>query len=82
MLLYGRPILLGRLSFKASCAVKVCGPFCSMQAIQNLGLAVIAIVAGAIVDSSGYLILEVFFLACLCGMCFRSFLHSDFFVHL
>lgn len=37
-----------------------------MQAIQNLGLAVIAIVAGAIVDSSGYLILEVFFLACLC----------------
>lgn len=37
-----------------------------MQAIQNLGLAVIAIVAGAIVDSKGYLILEVFFLACLC----------------
>lgn len=37
-----------------------------MQAIQNLGLAVIAIAAGAIVDSSGYLILEVFFLACLC----------------
>jgi len=37
-----------------------------MQAIQNLGLAVITIVAGVIVDKSGYLILEVFFLANLC----------------
>ncbi|KAJ8313236.1 hypothetical protein KUTeg_009213 [Tegillarca granosa] len=37
-----------------------------MQAIQNLGLAVISLVAGAIVDSSGYLLLEVFFLAWLC----------------
>lgn len=37
-----------------------------MQAIQNLGLAVIAIAAGAIVDSKGYLLLEVFFLAWLC----------------
>ena len=37
-----------------------------MQAIQNLGLAVITIVAGVIVDTSGYLILEVFFLANLC----------------
>ncbi len=38
----------------------------SMQAIQNLGLAIFTIVTGAIVDSSGYLILEVFFLATLC----------------
>ncbi|XP_025080168.1 major facilitator superfamily domain-containing protein 1-like isoform X2 [Pomacea canaliculata] len=37
-----------------------------MQAIQNLGLAVIALVAGIIVDSKGYLILEVFFMAWLC----------------
>ena len=37
-----------------------------MQAIQNLGLAVVAIIAGAIVDSKGYLVLEVFFLICLC----------------
>ena len=37
-----------------------------MQAIQNLGLAVVAIAAGKICDTSGYLILEVFFSACLC----------------
>ncbi|KAL4220565.1 Major facilitator superfamily domain-containing protein 1 [Mactra antiquata] len=37
-----------------------------MQAIQNLGLASISIAAGNIVDSKGYLILEVFFLAWLC----------------
>ncbi|KAK7090746.1 lysosomal dipeptide transporter MFSD1-like [Littorina saxatilis] len=37
-----------------------------MQAIQNLGLAVISLVAGIIVDSSGYLVLEVFFMAWLC----------------
>ncbi|XP_021351524.1 major facilitator superfamily domain-containing protein 1-like [Mizuhopecten yessoensis] len=37
-----------------------------MQAIQNLGLAVVSIAAGSIVDSSGYLILEVFFLVWLC----------------
>ncbi|EDV21302.1 uncharacterized protein TRIADDRAFT_30594 [Trichoplax adhaerens] len=36
-----------------------------MQAIQNLGLAVVAIVAGDIVDSKGYLFLEVFFGGCL-----------------
>ncbi|KAM4693331.1 lysosomal dipeptide transporter MFSD1 isoform 2-T2 [Discoglossus pictus] len=39
-----------------------------MQSIQNLGLAVIAIVAGTILDSRGYLFLEVFFTACIC-MC-------------
>ncbi|XP_067006714.2 lysosomal dipeptide transporter MFSD1 [Anabrus simplex] len=36
------------------------------QSVQNLGLAVISLVSGKIVDSSGYLLLEVFFLACLC----------------
>lgn len=38
-----------------------------MQSIQNLGLAVITQVAGIIVDSNGYLILEVFFIGWLCG---------------
>lgn len=38
-----------------------------MQAIQNLGLAVIALTAGIIVDKNGYLILEVFFMAWLCS---------------
>lgn len=37
-----------------------------MQSIQNLGLAVISIAAGAIVDAKGYLVLEIFFIACLC----------------
>ncbi|CAG0904006.1 unnamed protein product, partial [Cyprideis torosa] len=34
-----------------------------MQAVQNLGLATMTIAAGAIVDSSGYLVLELFFLS-------------------
>lgn len=37
-----------------------------MQSIQNLGLALIAMAAGSIVDSKGYLFLEVFFCACIC----------------
>eukprot|EP00117_Sycon_ciliatum_P004809 scpid49543/ scgid9021/ Major facilitator superfamily domain-containing protein 1 len=37
-----------------------------MQAIQNLGLAVVAYAAGVLVDKSGYLLLECFFLAWLC----------------
>ena len=37
-----------------------------MQAIQNLGLAVVPIVAGYLVDNNGYFILEVFFCAMLC----------------
>ena len=37
-----------------------------MQAIQNLGLAIVPIMAGYIVDHNGYLMLEVFFLAMLC----------------
>ncbi|XP_062242323.1 major facilitator superfamily domain-containing protein 1 isoform X1 [Platichthys flesus] len=37
-----------------------------MQSIQNLGLALIAMAAGAILDNKGYLVLEVFFCACIC----------------
>ncbi|KAJ1088043.1 hypothetical protein NDU88_001202 [Pleurodeles waltl] len=37
-----------------------------MQSIQNLGLAIVAIAAGAILDARGYLFLEVFFIACMC----------------
>lgn len=38
-----------------------------MQSIQNLGLALIAILVGVIVDIRGYLVLEVFFCACICS---------------
>ncbi|XP_037075475.1 major facilitator superfamily domain-containing protein 1-like isoform X2 [Pollicipes pollicipes] len=37
-----------------------------MQSVQNLGLALVNMLGGTIVDHSGYLVLEVFFLACLC----------------
>ena len=37
-----------------------------MQAVQNLGMAVVTMMAGRIVDDQGYLVLEVFFLAWLC----------------
>uniref|UniRef100_H2YW97 Lysosomal dipeptide transporter MFSD1 n=1 Tax=Ciona savignyi TaxID=51511 RepID=H2YW97_CIOSA len=37
-----------------------------MQSIQNLGLAVISLLAGAILDSSGYFMLELFYCACIC----------------
>ncbi|KAM4887541.1 lysosomal dipeptide transporter MFSD1 isoform 2-T2 [Thomomys bottae] len=36
-----------------------------MQSIQNLGLAIVSIIAGMILDSRGYLFLEVFFIACV-----------------
>ncbi|XP_044523636.1 major facilitator superfamily domain-containing protein 1 [Gracilinanus agilis] len=36
-----------------------------MQSIQNLGLAIISIVAGEILDHWGYLYLEIFFIACV-----------------
>uniref|UniRef100_A0A5F8HEC3 Lysosomal dipeptide transporter MFSD1 n=1 Tax=Monodelphis domestica TaxID=13616 RepID=A0A5F8HEC3_MONDO len=36
-----------------------------MQSIQNLGLAIMAIVAGEILDHWGYLYLEIFFIACV-----------------
>lgn len=42
-----------------------------MQSIQNLGLALIAMAAGAILDSRGYLVLEVFFCACICSQYFH-----------
>ncbi|XP_022246324.1 major facilitator superfamily domain-containing protein 1-like [Limulus polyphemus] len=37
-----------------------------MQSVQNLGLGVITILAGLIVDKKGYLVLETFFLGWLC----------------
>ena len=37
-----------------------------MQSIQNLGLSVIAIAAGAIVDTKGYIVVEVFYLGWVC----------------
>ncbi|XP_019850662.1 PREDICTED: major facilitator superfamily domain-containing protein 1-like [Amphimedon queenslandica] len=37
-----------------------------MQSVQNLGLAIVPIVNGVIIDRVGYLILEVFFCICLC----------------
>ena len=37
-----------------------------MQAVQNVGMAVVTMLAGRIVDDQGYLVLEVFFLAWLC----------------
>jgi len=37
------------------------------QAMQNLGLAVVALITGIIVDKGGYLLLEMFFMGCLCG---------------
>lgn len=41
----------------------------SMQSIQNLGLALIAMAVGAILDAKGYLILQVFFCICVCSKC-------------
>uniref|UniRef100_A0A7N8X458 Lysosomal dipeptide transporter MFSD1 n=1 Tax=Mastacembelus armatus TaxID=205130 RepID=A0A7N8X458_9TELE len=41
-----------------------------MQSIQNLGLALISMAAGAILDSRGYLVLEVFFCICICSQYF------------
>ncbi|XP_039253474.2 lysosomal dipeptide transporter MFSD1-like [Styela clava] len=36
-----------------------------MQSIQNLGLAVISLAAGSILDSKGYFMLEIFFCMCI-----------------
>jgi len=41
--------------------------FDSMQSIQNLGLAVISMVSGEILDEKGYFMLEIFFAACVCS---------------
>ena len=38
-----------------------------MQSIKNLGLAIVSMLAGMILDARGYILLEVFFLALLCG---------------
>jgi len=40
--------------------------FSRMQAVQNLGMAIVTMLAGRIVDDQGYLVLEVFFLGWLC----------------
>ena len=37
-----------------------------MQSIQNLGLALIILAAGAVVELKGYIVLEVFFLGWVC----------------
>lgn len=51
-----------------------------MQSVQNLGLAVVNLITGSLVDAAGYFFLEVFFLACLCSKCiiltFISFINS------
>ena len=52
--------------FVFTCVQVRCHGF-SMQSVQNLGLAVISLVAGKIVDAHGYFILEVFFMIWLCG---------------
>jgi len=40
-----------------------------MQSVQNLGLAVVAIINGIIVDEKGYFILIISLLVWLCGRC-------------
>ncbi len=45
-----------------------------MQSVQNLGLAVVPLIAGTLLDHNGYLILEVFFLVCLCCKCLHMLL--------
>lgn len=37
-----------------------------MQSVQNLGLAIVPIVTGVIIDQVGYLVLELFLCICLC----------------
>lgn len=54
---FSEPRFLSLISFLIS----------SAQSVQNLGLAVVSILAGIIVDSGGYMILEIFFLAWLWG---------------
>ena len=51
--------------FVFTCVQVRCHGF-RMQSVQNLGLAVISLVAGKIVDAHGYFILEVFFMIWLC----------------
>ena len=51
-----------------------------MQSVQNLGLAIVPIVAGVIVDKKGYLMLETFFCAMLCGQLSLSLNHMYMYV--
>lgn len=44
-----------------------------MQSVQNLGLALISLLTGYLVDEAGYFVLEVFFLGMLCGNYLYSF---------
>lgn len=37
-----------------------------MQSVQNLGLALVSLLTGYIVDEAGYFVLEIFFLGSLC----------------
>ncbi len=55
----------------------------SCQSVQNLGLAVVSMFAGIIVDRGGFLMLELFFIGWLCGeysQIFSLFLYSQFFL--
>lgn len=47
-----------------------------MQSVQNLGLALITMLAGLIVDLKGYLVLEMFYMVWLCGK-FREYCTSQ-----
>ena len=44
-----------------------------MQSVQNLGLGTVVMAAGYIVDSQGYLVLEIFFFAWLC----RKYINNE-----
>lgn len=46
-----------------------------MQAVQNLGLAVVPLIAGAINDHGGFIMSEVFFLICMCRKYLKLFTH-------
>lgn len=39
----------------------------SCQAVQNLGLAVVTMISGIIVDNGGFFMLEIFFITWLCS---------------
>lgn len=51
---------------------------CRAQSVQNLGLAIVSILAGIIVDKGGYLMLEMFFLGWLWGKYFHEQVISAF----
>ncbi|KAM9853068.1 lysosomal dipeptide transporter MFSD1 isoform 2-T2 [Aulostomus maculatus] len=64
--LHPRFVFVANLSTISQCCVNSSSFSPSMQSIQNLGLALIAMAAGSILDNRGYLFLEVFFCACIC----------------